>query len=249
MVAVVEKRVGIRYEVAPRHPSWVVVDDETMPESVIHDEAVRLLWAILAAFAARAARGAAFRNLAVRWVESDARIGVDPDVSFYDPALPAPQSLRSVRTWLPGHAPPVIAIEVVSETRPEKDYSTAPERYASCGVDELWVFDPLLAGPTTQGGPFRVQIWAREDGDLERVYAGDGPAHSRSMNAWLVPSNDGKQLRIAEDAAGQRLWLTAEEEERHAKEAAIRDGDQERRAKEEALRRVAELEAQLAARR
>ena len=36
--------------------------------------------------------------------------------------------LRSVRTWLPGHGPPRLAIEVVSETNPHKDYVIAPDK-------------------------------------------------------------------------------------------------------------------------
>ena len=235
-----EKRVGIRYEIAAWHPSWVL-SDETMPESAIHDRAVSLLFALLAAFAARTGRGGAFRNLAIRWIEEEPRIGVDPDVSFFDPAPPDPESLRSIRTWVAGHAPPLVSIEVVSETNPRKDYASGPERHAASGTRELWVFDPLLAGPTTQGGPFRLQLWAREEGALRRTYAGEGPVHSAAMNAWLLVVDDGKRLRLADNRDGDPLWLTPEEEER-------RDKEDERRSKDAALQRVAELEALLAAR-
>jgi hypothetical protein len=37
-----------------------------------------------------------------------------------------------------------------------------------------------------------------------------------------VVVNDGLSLRIAEDAAGTRFWLTSEEAERAEKEAALR---------------------------
>ena len=53
---------------------------------------------------------------------------------------------------------------------------------------------------------------------------------------------------IADDPSATRLWLTAEESERAAKEAALAAENSERAAKEAALARIAELEATIAAR-
>jgi Uma2 family endonuclease len=207
-----------------------------MPESVLHDEAVELLKALLAAWAARSEGKLVVRNLAVRWDEANPKVGVDPDVSVLSPVPPEGKELRSVRAWLPGHTPPVLGIEVVSETNPHKDYVVAPDKYAASGTGELWIFDPLLAGPTAHGGPHRLQVWTRrEDGDLARIYAGSGPAFAPAINAWLVVTDEGKKLRIADDEAATRFWHTAEEAERAAKEAA--------------LARVAELEARLPSRK
>jgi Uma2 family endonuclease len=228
--------VGIHYTVPRLVPGWEL-SDELMPESVLHDRAVEMLKALLAAWAARAANGAlVVRNLAVRWDESEPRIGVDPDICVLLPAPPSDAGdLRSVRTWVPGHAPPILAIEVVSETNPHKDYAIAPDKYAASGTGELWVFDPLLAGPTTQGGPFRLQVWQRQaNGDFARIDAGPGPARSPLLGAYLIATDEGRRLRLADDAEGARLWLTGEESERAAKEAA--------------LARVAELEASIAGR-
>lgn len=211
-----------------------------MPESVIHDQAVELLKALLAAWAARSGSAFVARNLAVRWDEAHPQIGVDPDVCVLSPSPPDAANLRSIRTWLPGHAAPILAVEVVSETNPHKDYGIAPDKYAASGTNELWVFDPLLAGPSAHGGPVRLQIWhRRDDGDLVRIYAGDGPARSPTLNAFLVVTDEGRKLRVAENDTATTFWLTAEEAERTAKEA-------ERNAKEAALARVAELEAALA---
>jgi hypothetical protein len=74
---------------------------------------------------------------------------------------------------------------------------------------------------------------------FRRVYAGDGPAFSRELGAWIVVTDAGMRLRLADDAAGARLWPTAEEDAQRAKE-------EERRAKEEAEREVAALRAELA---
>jgi hypothetical protein len=224
-----------------------------MPESILHNEAVELLKAILAAWAARH-EALVVRNLAVRWDREHPSFGVDPDVAVFMPPPPDAEDLRSLRTWTDGHAAPCIAVEVVSETTPHKDYIIAPDKYAASGTRELWMFDPLLAGPTSHGGPFRLQVWTRDtDGTLTRVYAGDGPVYSAALEAYLVVVAEGRRLRIASDAECTHFWPTnaeaeraAKEIERTAKEAALAAKDNERAAKEAALARVAELEAALA---
>ena len=150
---------------------------------------------------------------------------------------------------MPGHAPPALAIEVVSETNPHKDYTLGPDKYAASGTNELWIFDPLLAGPAVHGGPFRLQIWHRRaDGDFVRIYAGDGPARSPVLGAYLVATDEGRRLRLADDESATHFWLTAEEAERAAKEAERAAKEAARAAKEAALARVPELEAAFATR-
>jgi Uma2 family endonuclease len=225
------------YDVPAKHVGWEL-PDETMPESVLHDEAVELLKALLAAWAARTDAGFVVRNLAVRWDEQNPNVGVDPDVALLSPAPPDVRDLSSLCTWEPGHVAPRLAIEVVSPSNAHKDYSIAPDKYAACGAGELWIFDPLLAGPKSHSGPFRIQIWRREGGAFRRVYAGEGPVRSETIGAWLVAVDEGRKLRVADDEAATRFWLTPTEAERAAKE-------QERAAKDAALARVAELEAEL----
>jgi len=218
------------YRVPRTRRGWEL-PEETMPESVPHDEAVELLKAILSWWARGREHVRVARNLAIRWDEEEPRIGADPDVCVLAPA-PEERDLRSVRTWA-GHAPPLLAIEVVSETNPHKDYVVAPDKYAASGTRELWIFDPLLAGPTSHGGPHVLQVWQRDDQErFVRSYAGEGPAYSEALGAYAFPVAADKQLRISDDERGARLWPTAEEAERAVKEAA--------------LARVAALEAALA---
>lgn len=238
--------IGVHYTVPRRHSSWEL-SEELMPESVAHDEAVELLKAILAAWAARVGTAFVGRNLAVRWDEEQPQIGVDPDVAVFAPAPLDPRSLRSVRTWVAGHAAPILAIEVVSETNPHKDYSVGPDKYAASGTGELWIFDPLMAGPSSWGGPHRLQVWHRQpDGDFVRIYAGEGPARSPTLAAHVVPTNEGRKLRIADDEAASRFWLTAEETERAAKETERAAKETALAANEASLGRIAELEAAIA---
>jgi Uma2 family endonuclease len=253
--------VTVRYAVQEGGADWEL-SEATMPESVLHDAAVRELWSSLDVWAARVGRALVVRNLAIRWRQSNPRIGVDPDVAVLSPPPPEGGELRSVRTWLAGHTAPCIAVEVVSETNPRKDYVMAPDKYAASGTRELWIFNPLLVGPRSHGGPFRLQVWTREaDGSLARAYAGEGPGYSGELGAWLVVTAGGQRLRIADDAKGARLWPTREEAERRnaeieraekERERAARERERaakerERAEKERALERVKELEAQLAA--
>lgn len=231
---------GVHYEVTSRRKGWEL-EEGIVPESVMHDHAVDVLRDVLVEWASRVGGTQVVRNLAIRWDEAHPRVGVDPDVAVLRPPPPLDDDddVKSVRTWLPGHLPPILAIEVVSDSHPYKDYVIAPDKYAASGTSELWVFDPKLAGPSSHGGPFPLQIWERDESSvLHRTYAGDGPARSRLLDAYVLVVGRGDELRIADDLSGRSLWPTAEEGERSAKEAALA-------AKEAALARIAELEAML----
>jgi Uma2 family endonuclease len=221
------RTVRLVLDVPATEEAWVL-PEEDMPESSSHRDTVRLLELILLAFVARTGRNAHIAgNLACRWYEADARIGVDPDVALIEPAPPGGQ-IPSLRTWEPGHVPPRFAIEVVSATTSKKAYQDAPAKYAALGTRELVVFDPELSGPATAGGPFILQVWRRSDPGaesgnpsptMERVYAGEGPARSEELEAWLVPMPKGL-LRIADDEQGSQLWLTEAEQESAARKQA-----------------------------
>ena len=242
--------VALIFEAPLSSPAWEL-PEVPVPESTLHDVVLDLLKAILNAWAAREARAVwVARNLALRWDRAHPKVGVDPDLCVLAPRPAHPLALRSYKTWLPGRRPPPLAIEVVSANHPYKDYGEAPARYAASGVGELWVFDPLLAGPGAFGGPHLLQVWARDRlGRFRRAYSGPGPVRSRALGAFLVVTSgsDGERLlRVADDAEGRALWLTEAETERRAKEVEQREREAEREAKEAALRQVAQLEAELA---
>ena len=125
---------------------------------------------------------------------------------------------------------PSLAIEVVSQDW-EKDYYEAPEKYAELGVEELIIFDPGYAGRVDG---VRFQRFARPEGQWQCVqHTTRDRVRSDVLGAWLraVTSKDCVLLRIGMDPLGDELFPTGEEEER--------------RAKEDALRRVRELEDEL----
>jgi len=118
------------------------------------------------------------------------------------------------------------------------------------GVSELVVFDPKLVGPKSFGGPRRLQVWRRApSGEFARVAAGEGPFPCEFLGAHLVTTDEGRCLRIANDATGRDLWPTLAEAERARAEAERARAeaeraraDAERAEKERLLARIEELE-------
>jgi hypothetical protein len=153
--------------------------------------------------------------------------------------------------WKPGHVAPPICFEVVSVNHPYKDYTALQDRYAALGAHELVVFDPLLAGPRSLGGPVPLQLWRREiAGGLERVHFGAAPAYSEVLDAWVVAQ--GRTIHLTEDRAGLRRWRTeaeraqAEAERAQAEaERAQAEAERERELREAIERRLREVERKL----
>ena len=213
----------LRYAALTPKSGWELAEG-MMPESVLHDHLSERVRDLLLAWGEHRNVFVA-RNLAIRWNEARPAIGIDPDVCVFDVPPPDPFTLRSVLTWLPGHLPPMFALEVVSETKPRKDYSVTPEKYAASGTRELVIFDPLLAGPKLGGGPFRFQVWRRDEDDaFTRIFAGEGPAHASTLDAYFSYDVHARGLMVSHGRDGKGPWLTITEAA-HA--------------------RVAELEAQL----
>jgi hypothetical protein len=165
-----------------------------------------------------------------------------------EPPPPEGDRVVSLCTWKPGHVLPRLAIEVVSLNHPHKDYLDIQEKYAACGIEELWVLDPLLHGPRRFGGPWRLQVWRREVADVfARVYAGDGPYHCGAVDVWVRVHDD--RIALAADCAGLVPWRTSEEAARAAEEAERAEKEAERAARIELERRLRALQDEAAKRR
>jgi Uma2 family endonuclease len=229
-----EKKPGfaLRYQLEGFSDDWII-PEVPVPEAVWHDRCLELLKALLSAWVARERRQAfVFRDIAIGVRRERPRVGFNPDVCVVDPAPPNAAELESLKLYDEGNLPPAFAFEAVSRNHPYKDYTTVPEKCAVIGVRELVVFDPLLVGPRAQGGPWLLQIWRRSsEGIFDRVYAGSDAAWSEYLGAYLLPDESSQALRIANDPGGDALWLTVEEEAK--------------KREQEALARVAELEAEL----
>jgi Uma2 family endonuclease len=226
--------VAVRYGVPRWSPGWAV-PEVPVPETDTHDAAIDYLKALLLAWVTRTGRDAKVaRNMGLRWVREEPRAGFDPDLCLLAPAPQFDEPVAVVKLW--EHTPPKLVIEVVSPGHPYKDYVDTPDRAAASGVGELWIYDPMLAGPKALGGPYLLQVWRKTEARrFERVHAGTGPAYSEALEAWLHPQTSqlpaGAKLCISGSAGGSEPWLTLEEQER-----AVR---------EQAERRIAELELEL----
>jgi Uma2 family endonuclease len=198
---------------------WVL-SEEDMPESSPHRDAVDLLRQIVLSSMARKRPGALVAaNLGCRWDRAHPQVGVDPDIALIEPPPPEGQHVECLCTWREGHVPPRFAIEVVSRRNAPKDYVDAPAKYACLGTRELVVFDPHRLGPT--GSVEVLQVWRLDAGarSMTKVYAGDGPARSEELGAWLIAMPE-RALRIADDPEGRSLWPTDAETERAARRKA-----------------------------
>jgi len=208
--------VAVQYSLPESLPEWEL-PEVPVPESPEHDEMADRLRALLVAWLARSGRpGAVRRNLAIRWDQSNPRVGVDPDVCWLDRVPPGffAGQVNSLKLWLAGHQVPPLAVELVSQSHPYKDYARVQDKYAVVGVQELWVYDPRRFGPASLGGPVLLQLWERTPaGVLVRRHHGDEPVRSPLLGAWLIPT-PADHLVVAESAEGDRPWLTLAEQER-----------------------------------
>jgi len=241
-------RPGLALHYAARvTPEAWVIPEGTVPESTAHDAAALRIFSLLKEWAKQQpGRVRIARNLAIRWFPEYPRSGIDPDVCVLDPAPEEmDRDLTSLCLWKPGHCAPRFCVEVVSANHPHKDYVDIADRYASLGVPELFVFDPLLQGPAKLGGPCALQLWRRDpQGILTRVHAGDDPVFSEELAAWLS-FRDG-QVVVSEDRAAARPWLTEVERERLHKEHERAEKEHERAEKERERAARLELERRLA---
>src|SRR5262245_38261495 len=130
-------RAKLVHEASAPCEEWELLDEQ-VPESRPHDLRVVRVRALLTIWTSRLGVPAIIcRNLAVRWDEDSPKVGVDPDLCVLAPPPPEGDQLMSLRLWEPGHLPPVLAIEIVSASRADKDYGQSPAKYAANGTREL----------------------------------------------------------------------------------------------------------------
>lgn len=159
-----------------------------------------------------------------------------PDVYVLPDVSPDTQ-VTSWKIWEKGIVPS-FALEIVSKDW-EKDYIEAPQKYAAAGITELVIFDPA---PSRHPDGVAWQVFRRvRNRPLTRIEVSQGDRiHSKVLGCFLraVGANESLRLRLGTGPKGNDLFPTGEEAERAAKEAAVTTRDA-------ALRRVAQLEAQL----
>ncbi len=156
---------------------------------------------------------------------------VAPDL-YVLPGVAPGRRFKSWKTWKTGVIPS-LAVEVITSDDVENDYREAPERYAELGVDELIVFDPDFAQSDERRRWQRFRKLQKrgfvrvESTNADRIRV-------RTLGCFLrvVGEEDAARVRLGTGPTGETLVPT--------------EAEAERAAKEEALRKVAELEARIA---
>ena len=235
--------VAVRYPVRPNLEAWVLPEGK-VPEATAHSLAVYRIFGMLRAWARRVRPERSVSigtKLAMQWLRDHPRTGADPDVCVIEPAPADFDDLRSLKLWEPGRVAPRLAIEVVSASLPHKDYDSIQERYAAMGVEELLVFDPLLEGPRSLGGPVPLQLWRRDaTAAFERVHFGAEPVFSQVLEAWCLA--EGRVFHVSADRRGTQRWLSPEDQVEHLQATRQRAQAEAERAQAEAERAQAEAE-------
>lgn len=195
--------------------SWMLTDEDDMGEGFEQGEIIRVLLSSLDMLATerdwhdRLWAGAQF----FAWLPEQPLVRVSPDVYVLDDPPPPPRP-PSWQTWLPGHHPPRVAIEIASNDW-RKDYVDGPAKYLALGCTELVIFDPDAAlQPDIAPPRMPLQVYRRDlAGEYVRVAAGSGPVHVAGIDAYLVVVCEGPvaRLRIARDPEGRNLVPTATE--------------------------------------
>jgi Uma2 family endonuclease len=211
-------------------------DEELVPETGFHLRVRTALFLVLE----RELRGRAFvgsdQFLYLDATNPKACLAPDILVRIGGPL----ELLRSYKTWQ--HGAPHLAVEIVSSSDGrDRDWASNLARYRRTGIGEIVRFDA-----EDETNPLR--LWDNLGGDLvERDLSDPEAFRCDGLAAYwtIVPRPElGLTLRLARTADGTDLWLTPDEAEATERAAS----QTERAAKEAALRRIAELERELACR-
>lgn len=176
-------------------------------------------------------------NLLLYYVEGDPRKSVSPDVLVTWGIRKGRR--KTYLLWKEGRAPGFV-IEVTSDTTRSEDLGKKKELYLRLGVEEYILFDPLgdYLHPRLQG--HRLVLGRYQSIPLEP----DGSLLSRTTGLRL--RIEGQNLRLIDEATGERLLFVEEERAARLAERAARLAERAARLAERAARLAAEEEARIA---
>lgn len=175
-------------------------------------------------------------NLLLYYVEGNPRKSVSPDVLVTWGIRKGRR--KTYLLWKEGRAPGFV-IEVTSDTTRSEDLGKKKELYLQLGVEEYILFDPLgdYLHPRLQG--HRLVLGRYQPIPLEP----DSSLLSRTTGLRL--RIEGENLRLIDEATGERLLFTEEERAARLEERAARLAEKAARlAAEEEARSARELAEQ-----
>ncbi|HEV7514819.1 MAG TPA: Uma2 family endonuclease [Thermoanaerobaculia bacterium] len=214
-------------------------DGRPMAETQAHGQVLLDLYHALSQRYAEVPDVYVWFNMLLYFVQGDPRACVAPDVFLVRGV--DKRERRTYKVWEEGRAPSLVC-EVTSKSTRDEDVITKKEVYERLGVEEYFLFDPLVEylRPSLQG--YRL-IGGRYQGLAPQR---GGSLESRTTGLRFVV--EGKRLRLRDAETDEPLpW---QEEDVMARRAAEREAEQQTRIAEEERRSraVAERDAEEARR-
>ncbi|MGH2541914.1 MAG: Uma2 family endonuclease, partial [Ardenticatenaceae bacterium] len=216
-------------------------DGKPMAETEVHRQEMTDLIESLAEFFRDQPDVYVGGNMLLYYVEGNPRASVAPDV-FVVKGVPKHQR-RTYQLWRE-QQPPTVIWEITSRSTRSEDLGHKRLLYATIGVQEYYLFDPLeeYLTPPLQG-------LALINGEYEQIEpAADGSLFSKALGLYL--RREGNRLRLVNSATGGHLLRPAELAAAHraaeahaATEAEARRAAEARTATEAEARRAAEARA------
>jgi Uma2 family endonuclease len=216
-------------------------DGKPMAESDLHREVMTDLIHALKTHYAGEPNVYVAGNLLLYYVEGNPRKSVSPDVLV---TWGIPKGFRKTYLlWKEGRAPGFV-IEVTSDTTQAEDLGKKKDLYLQLGVEEYILFDPLgdYLHPRLQG--HRLVLGRYQPIPL----TADGSLLSRTTGLRL--RIEGQNLRLIDEATGERLLFVEEERaarlaERAARLAAEEEARSARERAEQEIRARQALEEEI----
>ena len=210
-------------------------DGQPMAESDLHRDVMTDLIHGLKARYIREPNVYVGGNLLLYYVEGDPRKSVSPDVLVTWGIRKGRR--KTYRLWKEGRAPGFV-IEVTSDTTRTEDLGKKKDLYLQLEVEEYILFDPLgdYLHPRLQG--HRLVLGRYQPIPLEA----DGSLLSRTTGLRL--RIEGENLRLIDEATGERLLFAEEERAARLAERAARLAAEERAEQEARARRALEEEVE-----
>ena len=149
---------------------------------------------------------------------------------------------HSYMVWREG-VPPAFVLEVASPSTWRRDRDVKPGLYASMGVREYFLYDPLggwleprLQGHVLEGGGYRRLRAGRMESGARGVW-------SEVLGLWAFLKGEDEALRWYDPETGKVLETAAETRAAREMEASARQAAEARAAEEAAAREAAEARA------
>jgi Uma2 family endonuclease len=159
-------------------------------------------------------------NMFIYYEQGNRGAVVCPDVFLVKGA--GKEMRDTFRLWQEGNRAPALVIEVTSASTRHEDLIDKKAKYASLGVDEYFLFDPLgeYLSPPLQG--FRLL------GNRYRPIQPEADGSLRMMTTGLRIQREGQRARLIDDATGEPLrWMEEVTESERRKAAALRAAEEE----------------------